>query len=387
MEIYLIAGGAAWLLSLLVTPWIAVLAKRYGAVQEPPEVVLKNIQELREKGLPDSEYESKLQAARRRLDKPPLTMWGGIAYVLPFLFVSGAVLLISKTINIPIAEFSVYVMWFVIIGILFVVGILDDAFDFSGKVQFSFHLLAALLFILSPVDILGFRNPFNGVFVHTDMWTFSLGQLPWLLRFVFPGDLILLLWVLPLINGIKWQAGTDGLMEGSTAISLLALFGVSIMFNQSASALFAITLAGALLGFLFYNFYPNKILSGSAGKSVIGFIVAGIAVIGGSKFAVTLLFFAIPLLDMAWVLLRRIVYYRPKSPFQLFLISNKFHFHHQLMKLGFSEPKIAYLEYAVTALLGLLGIFSPSFLKPYVLVVAWLLVFFMIISATVKAHE
>lgn len=387
MEIYLIAGGAALLLSLLVTPWIAVLAKRYGAVQEPPEVVLKNIQELREKGLPDSEYESKLQAARRRLDKPPLIMWGGIAYVLPFLFVSGAVLLISKTINIPIAEFSVYVMWFVIIGILFVVGILDDAFDFSGKVQFSFHLLAALLFILSPVDILGFRNPFNGVFVHTDMWTFSLGQLPWLLRFVFPGDLILLLWVLPLINGIKWQAGTDGLMEGSTAISLLALFGVSIMFNQSASALFAITLAGALLGFLFYNFYPNKILSGSAGKSVIGFIVAGIAVIGGSKFAVTLLFFAIPLLDMAWVLLRRIVYYRPKSPFQLLLISNKFHFHHQLMKLGFSEPKIAYLEYAVTALLGLLGIFSPSFLKPYVLVVAWLLVTFMIISATVKAHE
>lgn len=386
MWIYLIAGAASLVLAILVTPWVAVLAKRYGAIQEPPEVVLKKIQEQREKGLSDTEYESRLQAARRRLVKPPMIMWGGIGYVLPFLLVSGAVLIFSKTINIPIAEFSTYVMWFTIIAILFVVGILDDVFEFSGKVQFTFHLLACLLFVLSPIDILGFRNPFGGAYIHTDIWTLTLGELPWLIRFVFPGDLLLFLWVLPLINGIKWQAGTDGLMEGSTAIALIALFVVSAMYNQSASALFAITLAGALFGFLFYNFYPNKILSGSAGKSVIGFMVAGIAVISGAKFAITLLVFAIPLLDMAWVLLRRIIYYRPRSPFQLFLISNKFHLHHQLMKLGYSEVKIALLEYGVTATLVLLGVFSPAFLKPYVLILSWGIVGYLIISTTVKAH-
>jgi UDP-GlcNAc:undecaprenyl-phosphate GlcNAc-1-phosphate transferase len=386
MLVYLLAGASSLVAALFLTPWIAILAKKYGAVQEPPEVVFKKIQELREKGLSDAEYESRLQAARRRLDKPQMIMWGGIGYIVPFLVISAVFLLLSKTINIPIDEFSTYLMWFLTIAILFVVGILDDVFEFSGKVQFTAHLLACFLFVLSPVDISGFHNPFGGAYIHTDLWTFTLGELPWLIRFVFPGDLLLFFWVLPMINGIKWQAGTDGLMEGSTAIALLALFWVSVIFGQSASALFAITLAGALLGFLFFNFYPNKILSGSAGKSVIGFIVAGIAVISGSKFAVTLLVFALPLLDMAWVLLRRIVYYRPRSPVQLFLISNKFHLHHQLMKLGYTEIQIAWFEYGVTGALALLGVFSPAVMKPYVLALSWVAVGYLIISVTVKAH-
>lgn len=387
MEIYLIAGVISLVFTLLLTPWVALLAKKYGAVQEPPEVVLKKIQEQRERGLSDAEYEAKLQAARRRLDKPPLIMWGGIAYVLPFLVVSGVILIISKTINLPLSEFSTYLMWFVTIGILFAVGILDDVFEFSGKVQFLFHIIAALLFVLSPLDVNGFRNPFGGAYVHTDWWVFTLGELPWLIRFVFPGDLLFFLWVLPLMNGIKWQGGSDGLMEGSTAIALVMLFLVSFMFNQPASALFAITLAGSMFGFLFYNFYPNKIMSGSAGKSVLGFIVAGIAVIGGSKFAISLIVFAIPLFDMLWVILRRIVYYRPKSPFQLFLISNKFHFHHQLMKIGYTEKQIAYFEYGITLFFGLLGVFAPPMLKPYILILTWLSVAAIIISTTAKAYE
>lgn len=387
MGIYLIAVGIAMVIALLITPWVAVLAKKYGAIQEPPEVVLKKIQEQRENGLSDSEYEARLRAARRRLDKPPLVLWGGIAYVLPFFVVSAIILLSSKTINLPLADFSTYVMWFFIIGILFIVGILDDMLEFSGKVQFTFHLLSALLFVLSPIDVLGFRNPFGGAYIHTDIWVFTLGNLPWLIRFVFPGDLLLFLWVLPLLNAIKWQAGTDGLMEGTTVIALFILFLVSFIFNQPASALFAITLAGAMLGFLYYNFYPAKILSGSTGKSVLGFIVAGIAIIGGSKFAITLILFALPLFDMFWVILRRIVYYRPRSPLQLFLISNKFHFHHQLMKLGFSEKKIAYLEYGITATLGIAGILSPASFKPYILLLAWLSVAAIVISTTAKAYE
>jgi UDP-GlcNAc:undecaprenyl-phosphate GlcNAc-1-phosphate transferase len=314
-------------------------------------------------------------------------MWGGIAYVLPFLIVSGSILLFSKTINLPISEFSTYLLWFVTIGILFAVGILDDVFEFSGKVQFMFHLIAALLFVLSPLDVNGFRNPFGGAYIHTDWWVFTFGNLPWLIRFVFPGDLLFFLWVLPLMNGIKWQGGSDGLMEGNTAIALVMLFLVSFLFNQPASALFAITLAGSLFGFLYHNFYPNKIMSGSAGKSVLGFIVAGIAVIGGSKFAISLIVFAIPLFDMLWVLLRRVVYYRPKSPFQLFLISNKFHFHHQLMKIGYTEKQIAYLQYAITFIFGMLGVFAPPVLKPYILILSWLSVAAIIISTTAKAYE
>ena len=387
ISVFLISGGASLVFALLLTPWVAMLAKKYGAVQEPPEIVLKKIQEQREKGLSDSEYEAKLQAARRRLDKPPLIMWGGIGYVLPFLVVSTVILIVSKTINLPLEEFSTYIMWFLTIVILFVVGILDDVLEFSGKVQFLFHILAALLFVLSPIDLHGFRNPFLGGYISTDWWHFTVGTLPWVIRFVFPGDLLLFFWILPLMNGIKWQAGVDGLMEGNIVIAALMMFFVSVNFNQPASALFSITLAGAVLGFLYYNFYPNKIISGSAGKSVIGFIVAGIAIISGSKFAISLIVFSIPLIDMLWVLFRRVVYYRPKSIAQLFLISDKFHFHHRLLALGFSEKKVVFLEYGVTLILGLMGVFSPPAWKPFVLIISWLGVAAMIISTTVKSYD
>ncbi len=383
---YLLAGGISFLLALLITPWVGVLAKRFGAIQEPPEIALKKIQEQREKGLSDKDYESKLQAARRRLDKPPMMMWGGIGYVVPFLLVSGVVLLSSKTINIPVSDFSTYIVWFATILVLLIVGMIDDVFELTGRVQFLFHILASILLVISPIDFSGFHVPFGLGYITTDIWHFTLETIPWI-RFVFPGDLLLFLWVLPLINAIKWIGGNDGLLEGDMGISALLLFLVSFLYNQPTSALFSIALSGALFGFLVYNFYPNKILSGSAGKSPIGFIIAGISLIDTSKLAICLIIFALPLLDMLWVIIRRIVHYKPKSVIQLMLISNQYHFHFHLKKLGFSEVQVALFEYAYIAFWGLLGVFSPAYLKSWVLLFTWLVTAGMLISVTSKTYE
>jgi UDP-GlcNAc:undecaprenyl-phosphate GlcNAc-1-phosphate transferase len=316
-----------------------------------------------------------------------MIMWGGVGYIIPFALVTGFVLVTSKVINLPAEEFSNYILWFITIGLLFTMGVLDDVLDFSGKVQIVFHFLAAFLFILSPIDFVGFRNPFNGVFVSMDFWHFSVGQAPWELSLVLPGDLLLFFWIWPMIMALKMQCGVDGLMEGNIVLGSIFLFIVSFMYGQPASALFAIVLAGAMLGFLFYNFYPNKLMSGSAGKSVVGFIIAGMAIMSKSKFAITLIVFAIPLIDMIWVYLRRILHYKPKSLKQLLLISDKFHFHHRLLKIGMSERNIAYLQYAIVATSGILAILVPSNYKYAVLIVTWLAVGSLIVWATYKSSD
>ncbi|WKZ23571.1 MAG: MraY family glycosyltransferase [Candidatus Dojkabacteria bacterium] len=386
MTIYLLAGLVAFLGAVIVTPWVGLLAKRFGAIQEPPEVTLRRIQEQREKGLPDKDYESKLQAARRRLDKPPMLLWGGIGYVLPFLVVSIGVLLTSQSINIPVADVSTYILWFSTIAILLMVGMYDDVFELTGRVQFLFHLLASLLLVLSPIDLRGINIPFGLGFLDLDVWHVTLERIPWF-SLVFPGDFLLFLWVLPLINAIKWIGGSDGLMEGDMAIAMLIIFLVSFQYGQPTSALFAITLAGALFGFLVFNFFPNKIISGSTGKTVIGFIIAGISLIDTTKLAISLIVFALPLVDAFWVLLRRIIHYKPRSFIQLMLISNQYHFHFQLKKLGFSERKIAYFEYAYIAFWGLLGVYAPYQWKSLVLVLSWVVTFGMILSITARANE
>lgn len=386
MGIYLLAGGVSLLLALLLTPWVGILAKKFGAIQESPEVSLKKIQEQREKGLSDIDYESKLQAVRRRLDKPPMLMWGGIGYVLPFLLVSAVVLLTSKTINIPVSEFSTYMLWFATITILLVVGMIDDVYELTGRVQFIFHVLASILLVISPIDFKGFNIPFGLGYISTDIWHLTIDAVPWF-KFVFPGDLLLFFWVLPLINSIKWIGGSDGLMEGDVGIAAFILFLVSFNYNQPTSALFSIVLAGALFGFLFYNFHPAKLFSGSAGKTTLGFIIAGISIIDSSKLAMCLILFALPLFDAIWVLIRRVVHYKPKSIIQLMLISNQYHFHFHLRKLGYSEKQVAYFEYSYIAFWGLLGVFAPPEFKSWILLFAWLVTASLIISVTAKTYE
>lgn len=377
-----------FLFALFFTPWVGVLAKIFDVIQYPPSMLLTKMPEsLKSKGPNLATLEARMIAARRRLEKPPVANWGGIAYIAPFLIISISTLILSKTINITSQELNSYILWFIAIVLLFAVGIIDDKFELTGKTQIIFHTIAALLFILSPLDLDILSNPLTGgIFqVRISEFLFNIGGLQ--LSLSLPGDIFLFFWILILINAIKWQGGTDGLMEGNVFIASFIIFIVSVIFGQSASALFSITLAGALLGFLYYNFFPAKIMSGSAGKSVIGFIVATLAIISNAKFAISLIVFAIPLIDMIWVLGRRIIEHKPRSIVQLLLISDRSHFHHRLLKLGFSEPRVAIFEYTITLSLGLMAIFLQGPIKVVFIAISWIIVFIIIWYVTLKTNE
>ena len=112
-------------------------------------------------------------------------------------------------------------------------------------------------------------------------------------------------------------------------------------------------LAGAAFGFLYYNFNPAKIFMGDSGSQFLGFMLAGISVIGAVKSAATIalivpiLALGLPILDTTFAIVRR---YRGGVPI---FKPDKGHLHHRLLDLGFSQRQAVLLMYVISALLGL----------------------------------
>ena len=144
-------------------------------------------------------------------------------------------------------------------------------------------------------------------------------------------------------------------------------------------ALFTAALAGSALGFLRYNFNPARIFMGDTGSMFLGFILAGISVIGAVKCAATIalivpiLALGVPIMDTTFAIIRR---YRGGVPI---FKPDKGHLHHRLLDLGFSQKQAVLLMYVISALLGLSAVVlnEVSGSMSIVIVVCVLLVVFL----------
>jgi len=359
----------AFFMSFLLTPWAIWLAKRLQAIRYPPSLVANKI-----KG------EHRIIAYRRHLEKPPTPLMGGFAYILTFFILVVLGMLVSKSINFTPQNIWSYALWALGALSLFVLGILDDKYEFAGIYQFLTHAFAILLFVLSAFDIVVINIPILGnIRVDWLVWKSSVFSI------VLPGDLISVVIIYMMLYALKFQAGVDGLMEGSTFIGLLFTFLSALSLAHYTSAFMAIILAGGLLGFVIYNFNPALVFSGSTGKSVIGYLVATLAIIGESKFTVILGVFALPIIDMIYVLTKRFLKY--KNIKKMFIISDRTHFHYRLMKLGLTEKQICLFEYIYTALAGGLLLLSSESIKPFTFLFIWLVTFVIILYVNKKAES
>ena len=125
---------------------------------------------------------------------------------------------------------------------------------------------------------------------------------------------------------------------------------------MSGAAVLAALTAGAALGFLVHNFHPASVFMGDAGANLLGYLLGVVAVIGSLKtdavvaLLVPLVILAVPVLDTAFVVAKRLKYGR--MPWS----ADANHFHHRMARIGFSQRKtVAYL-YIWTALLALLAV-------------------------------
>jgi len=166
--------------------------------------------------------------------------------------------------------------------------------------------------------------------------------------------LLTFIWIVGMINSMNFIDGLDGLSTGSALIAALTLgvisLGVGTSPIEAYVALFCFILAGALAGFLRWNFHPAKIFSGTSGIMCVGYVLAILSILGAGKIAVALLVLGVPILDTIWITIRRTA--SGRSPFA----PDRGHIHHRLLDLGLSHRDTVLVIYAVCIVLAGLSV-------------------------------
>lgn len=235
-------------------------------------------------------------------------------------------------------------------------GALDDKYNLPPRLLWLFPALASLIIILSGigVGIKQLSNPFGS----TISLDFAVFGIPFSAIFMW-------LWMMGMIFTTKFLDGLDGLCSGITFIAGATLFTLSLMpkINQPITATLAIILCGSLFGYLFFAFNPASIFLGEAGSEFCGFALGVLSIILGGKIATALLVMGIPILDVAWVIVRRL-WYRT-SPF----VGDRKHLHFRLLDLGFSQKQTVIILYAISAAFGFTAVFLQSLGKLIALII------------------
>ncbi len=285
--------------------------------------------------------------AERKIHSTAQPKLGGAALYLSFA--GGAIVLAFLGFTDEVAGARIAAM---LLGglVLIIGGILDDKYDLPAWIQILFPVAAALLVVLAGTHISYITNPFGGSLV---LDQFKIGSFPVL------GSLVVFLWIMGMTYTTKFLDGMDGLVSGISGIAGIVIFALSLApaVQQTTTAFLAIIFAAVCLGFLPFNFFPAKIFLGEGGSTFTGFMIGTLAVISGGKIATALLVLGIPLMDAAWVIVRRLWY--GASPF----VGDKKHLHFRLLDVGFSQRQAVLFLYFLSAFFGGIAVFLQSWGK------------------------
>ena len=317
-----IAFLLAFITAFVITPYTIRLAKKVGAVDLPED---------------------------RRVNKKPMPRLGGLAVMAGFL-VSAIYLVITMKIENKI-DFAAEGLYKKIIGfflgaaILGITCFVDDVKGIKPLVKLAGQTLATIVVVSSGILIDNFTIPFkeNSVMINE---VFSY--------------ILTIVWIVGITNAINLIDGLDGLSSGITLIACISLL---IIFSLNESPLIAIVLitalAGAIVGFLPYNFNPAKTFIGDVGSNFMGYAIAVISILGVAKtytaivIVAPIMVLALPIFDTIWAIIRRII--KTKSIKGVFK-ADKGHLHHRLMARGYTQKQAVFILYGVTATLGMTAI-------------------------------
>jgi UDP-GlcNAc:undecaprenyl-phosphate GlcNAc-1-phosphate transferase len=232
--------------------------------------------------------------------------------------------------------------------VIFIVGLLDDIYEFKWLPQFAGQSLAAAIAIAFQIFIEYFNNPFTGQ--QTDPFPFIVTVA------------LSYFWLVGMMNTMNFLDGLDGLASGVTLIAGIMLF-VNSAFRvepaQTSVSLLHLALMGASLGFVLYNFYPARVFMGG-GALFLGYTLGALSIIGGAKMATILLVMGLPLLDVAWQAVNRVLHGR--SPFE----GDRGHLHFRLLDIGLSQRQIVTGYYLFCAFFGMLTLVTTSQLFKFI---------------------
>jgi len=165
---------------------------------------------------------------------------------------------------------------------------------------------------------------------------------------------ISVIWLVGISNAINLTDGLDGLAAGIVAIISLFFCFQAFIFQDHFILYISLSLMGASMAFLRYNFYPSKIFMGDTGSLFLGFIVGSIAIynphvrtnLTNPYFIPALITLTLPIIDVIFSIARRVL--RKQNIF----IGDFCHIHHYYIKLGFTQAQTAIRFYIMTFFLG-----------------------------------
>ncbi|MEK7618390.1 MAG: MraY family glycosyltransferase [Patescibacteria group bacterium] len=303
----------------------------------------------------------------RKIHVAPMPLLGGLAVFGAFLITIIGYIFISKPdFNIVPLKFFLGILLGG--GILMLGGFLDDKYNLPPKISWLFPAVASLIVVLAGIGV-GIKyisNPFGSpLFIghNFSLFTFNFSL----------SALLVWLWIMGMVYTTKFLDGLDGLTSGIALVGGLTLFALSLneRVDQPITATLAVIFAGSLFGFLIYNFHPASIFLGEGGSTFAGFMLGVLAVVLGAKIATALLVMGIPIMDVAWVIVRRIFY--KSSPFE----GDRRHLHYRLLDIGFNQKQAVLTLYGISAVFGFTAVFLQSLGKLIALVLLFCVMIFL----------
>jgi UDP-GlcNAc:undecaprenyl-phosphate GlcNAc-1-phosphate transferase len=314
LPVVLVALVAAGLLSFLLTPLTIRFADRLGAIDVPND--------------------------ERRVHAKPIPRTGGIAVAASFVIVGVTGLAINNVFHFapPLNEVRAPEVIALFVGVSFgaFFGYLDDRLELKARWQFIFQFALAGIALVFGISIDRLPVPFLDPFPLTE----------------FAAAAVTTVWIVGMLNSVNFIDGLDGLLAGIALIAVSTLGVISLVQVpiQPIVAIMCALLAGALLGFLPYNFHPARVFIGTAGVFTVGYALAVLSIMGTAKVALALLLLGVPIIDAFWIIIRRLS--SGRSPFS----ADRGHFHHRLLDLGLSHRQAVLVIYGMCVVLAIAGL-------------------------------
>jgi UDP-GlcNAc:undecaprenyl-phosphate GlcNAc-1-phosphate transferase len=300
----LFLGFVSLAFSLLLTPLVRNVAWHFGIVDQPDQ--------------------------QRKIHSSPIPRMGGVAIFAAVLCAYGLLLIIRLSSGaIVSADLPLALRLLPALAIVFGIGIIDDVISVRPWIRLAVETIAAIFAWVGGIHI-------------TAIAGYSFSE-------VVVSFIVTVLWIVTCTNAINLIDGVDGLAAGVSLFAAVTMLIAAILDHNYPMALAVVPLAGALLGFLRFNFIPASIFLGDCGSLTLGFLLGCFGALWTEKsttllgLTAPLMVLAVPLLDVGLAVVRRLLRGQP-----IFAADNG-HIHHKLLSRGLSPRHLLLVIYGICA--------------------------------------